>query len=61
VQSGPAERGSAPPQGSAFTLVPAGQVGRVAIASHAWTIYGVAAALVDVTAFAGLEAFGAIG
>jgi hypothetical protein len=59
VQSGPQSAG-APPQGVGVHLIPAGQVGRVAIGSHAWTIYGVAAALVDVTAFAGLEAFGAI-
>lgn len=59
VQSGPQSAG-APPQGVGVHLIPAGQVGRVVIGSHAWTIYGVAAALVDVTAFAGLEAFGAV-
>jgi hypothetical protein len=53
--------GSAPPQGIGVHTVPASSFLPVAIGSHAWTIYGTAGQLVDVTAFAGLQAFGAIG
>jgi hypothetical protein len=52
---------SAPPQGIGVHTVPGLSFLPVAIASHSWTIYGTAAQLVDVTAFAGLEAFGALG
>lgn len=60
VHSAPASS-SAPPQGIGVHTVPAGSFLPVAIASHSWTIYGTAGQLVDVTAFAGLEAFGALG
>jgi hypothetical protein len=55
------QSGSAPPQGIGVHTVPASSFLPVAIGSHAWTIYGTAGQLVDVTAFAGLQAFGAIG
>jgi hypothetical protein len=50
----------APGQGIGVHQVPGQSFLPVAIGTHAWTIYGTAGQLVDVTAFTGLEAFGAL-